>query len=150
MERGSPTCEAPGIAIVRADGTGVAQRIPISDPGIGWISGLAWSPDGSRFALIGEHGSCASYVCYQDGRATSQVFVMDSDGTGLTQITGDPQFHKNADWCPSWSPDGRWITYLHWSVPMFVSSDPQVPARHALSNTQYGFAMCGIAWNPSA
>jgi WD40 repeat protein len=140
---------ARGIVIVRADGTGVTRRIPISDPRITWMSGLAWSPDGSRFALIGEHGACASYVCYQRGITTSQVFVMGLDGTGLTQITGDPQFHKNADWCPSWSPDGKWIAYLHSSAPMFVSSDPQGSARHVLSNTQYGFAVCGIAWNPS-
>jgi Tol biopolymer transport system component len=138
---------ARGIAIVRADGPGIPQHIRISDARITWISGLAWSPDGSRFALIGEHGSCGSFACYQAGTTTSQVFVVNLDGSGLRQLTGDPQFQKNVDWCPSWSPDGTQIGYLHSSVPMVVSLDAESPA-HRLGATSYPYMTCGIGWNP--
>jgi TolB protein len=56
----------------------------------------SWSPDGTRlaFGAFGENDL--------------QVYVVNADGTGLTQLTHDPRTALN----PSWSPDGSQIAYL--------------------------------------
>ena len=36
-----------------------------------------------------------------------QVWVMNDDGSGKTQLTNEPNFSEN----PNWSPDGRWIVF---------------------------------------
>ena len=38
------------------------------------------------------------------------IWVVDSDGTNLSQLT-----HGNTDERPTFSPDGRWVFYQHWS-----------------------------------
>ena len=56
--------------------------------------GPEWSSDGSRIAFTGLW------------RDSSQVFVINADGSNLVQLTRNPNmlcFHV------SWSPDGRWI-----------------------------------------
>jgi Tol biopolymer transport system component len=56
----------------------------------------SWSPDGTRVAF-GAFGD-----------DDLQVYVVNADGTGLTQLTHDPRTALN----PSWSPDGSHIAYL--------------------------------------
>jgi len=57
----------------------------------------AWSPDGSQIAFMsqqpGAHGNDPNY----------DVFVMNSDGTSLSQITDWP----GEDGWPAWSSDGK-------------------------------------------
>lgn len=57
-----------------------------------------WSPDGSRIA----------FVSTRDG-GTSHVFVINADGTGLTEIT---KLAGSAEGAPSWSADGRHIAFM--------------------------------------
>jgi Ca2+-binding RTX toxin-like protein len=57
--------------------------------------GATYSPDGSRIAF---HGN---------GSTNADVFVMNSDGTGIRRITTD-----NANNYPAWSPDGTKIAYV--------------------------------------
>jgi Tol biopolymer transport system component len=55
----------------------------------------AWSPDGQRIA----------FASRRDG--DEEIFVMNADGTGVTQIT-----HNDvADTDPAWSPDGQQIVF---------------------------------------
>ncbi len=42
-----------------------------------------------------------------DADPTSEIFVINADGTGLTQLTDSP----GLDFLPVWSPDGRWIAF---------------------------------------
>lgn len=55
----------------------------------------AVSPDGSRVAMI----------LSKDG--WTDLYVCNSDGTGLKRLTKSPQDESS----PCWSPDGRWICY---------------------------------------
>ena len=53
----------------------------------------SWSPKGDKIVFSGRQG-------------TNQIFIINPDGTGLTQLTSKG---NNED--PSFSPDGRYITY---------------------------------------
>ncbi len=55
----------------------------------------AVSPDGNRVAMI----------LSKDG--WTDLYVGNSDGTGLKRLTRSPQDESS----PCWSPDGRWICY---------------------------------------
>ncbi|HEX5720952.1 MAG TPA: hypothetical protein VF179_32660 [Thermoanaerobaculia bacterium] len=54
-----------------------------------------WSPDGSRI------------VFQSDRNGNSDIYIMKSDGTGLTRLTDRPE----ADQTPAWSPDGTRIVF---------------------------------------
>ena len=93
-----PTWSADGLRIafisdnvysVKVDGTGLTQLTVKSD------GGAAWSPGGSQIAFSRDDG------------VTSQIFVMNADGTGqvkLTSISGHATY-------PTWSPDGLRIGF---------------------------------------
>jgi Tol biopolymer transport system component len=88
-----------GIWVVNADGGNLQRLLRLSslgaDRGVGSID---WSPDGRRFAFTSHSGWIA------------WVYVVDTDGTNLRRLTGNPAgFAWAAD--PHWSPDGRRIVF---------------------------------------
>jgi Tol biopolymer transport system component len=64
------------------------------------VTGLqpAWSPDGTRIAYVASTGGI------------SQIFVMNADGSGQTQVTHETTTTTAASW-PAWSPDGKRIAF---------------------------------------
>jgi len=56
-----------------------------------------WSPDGTKIAF--------SSV---DATGGPDIFVMDSDGSGATQLTS----HEAVNFAPRWSPDGTMIAFV--------------------------------------
>ena len=86
----------PGIYVMNADGSGVEHLVSVRSG-----ARLACSTDGSLFALaIGEGG----------GR--SDIWVVGVDGSGLRNLTMNPDW----DWASSWSPDSRRLVYDSVSV----------------------------------
>lgn len=91
----------------------------------------AWSPDGARIA----------YVSTRDA-AGGQLFVMDADGTGVTNLTPDLDLVG----LPTWSPDGRWVVFARrdpqtydsqlWAAP--VDGSGPVPLAAATPQYRYG------------
>ena len=58
-----------------------------------------WSPDGQRILF-------ARFLDPAEGGTDFELFVINSDGTGLTQLTDNAAFSTtDADW----SPDGQWM-----------------------------------------
>ena len=58
-----------------------------------------WSPDGQRIVFT-------RFLDPAEGGTDFELFVINSDGTGLTQLTDNGAFRTtHADW----SPDGRWM-----------------------------------------
>jgi TolB protein len=74
------------IYIMNADCTGQAYLTNLG-------SRPVWSPDGSKIA-IGKNG---------------EIYVINVDGTGLTNVTNFP----GDDDSPVWSPDGAMIAFIH-------------------------------------
>ena len=67
----------------------------------------AWSPDGRLIAFSSNRSQPDADATYD-----VNIWVVAADnsdkGTHLTQVTTNP----GADTTPSWSPDGKWITYV--------------------------------------
>jgi Tol biopolymer transport system component len=76
--------------------TGQMTPLPESIVGDDWAHDYAASPDGSRLAYVGPAN---------DG--SSQVFIANLDGTGVTQVTRDAEARE-----PAWSPDASKIAYI--------------------------------------
>ena len=80
-----------GIYLMQADGSN--QRRILQDPTVGFVT---WSPDGQRLVFNASKGG---------GRVN--VYVINVDGSGLTQVTD----FSGANTRPVWSPDGQYIIF---------------------------------------
>jgi TolB protein len=80
---------SPQLYKMRSDGAD-ARRITFEGS---YNTSPAWSPKGDKIVFVGRRGS-------------NQIFVVNPDGAGLTQLTSQG---NNED--PSFSPDGRFITF---------------------------------------
>jgi len=62
----------------------------------------AWSPDGRRIVFTSH-----DVTDNQTNSVTTEIYVMNTDGTGLTRLT----FNGEEERGPSWSPDGTKIVF---------------------------------------
>jgi serine/threonine-protein kinase len=96
----SDTPAAPGLYLVRSDGSGEAQRLM---DGKGLPTPFSFSPDGKRlaFCATGNGGSQDIFTAAVEGEAGHQRLGKPELFLGTPYIKGEPAF----------SPDGRWIAY---------------------------------------
>lgn len=77
------------------------ETLLLSDPNISFSS-AALSPDGKRIAVVGStKGS-------KNTNSNLDIYTLNIDGSGLTQIT----FHPAHDYSPNWSKDGKAIYFI--------------------------------------
>ena len=79
----------------------------------------AWSPDGKQLAF-------RRAITTPSGDA-GRIFIVNRDGTGLRQLTPDPQPGDATDYTydsdPSWSADGKRILFWRMSELCFINAD---------------------------
>ncbi|HEV2863822.1 MAG TPA: SBBP repeat-containing protein [Pyrinomonadaceae bacterium] len=118
------------VNVVRADGTAAPSRLVANT---GPISGLEWSPDGSRFAFV----------------RNGALFVMDIDGANQRQLTTPPVTSdgQSSDSDPDWSPDGSKILFtrstINGSNALVINADGTGLVRAANIDQ-----MSNAAWSP--
>jgi Tol biopolymer transport system component len=89
----NPLAVSADIFRMNADGTGLVNLTLLPAR----YEGLDVSPDGSRIAFSSNRGG-----------GFPQIWVVDTDGGNLRQLTTGGTGHYQ----PRWSPDGAWIAYL--------------------------------------
>jgi len=91
------------IHVMSSDGS---DRVRLVVGQSAFLSAPTWSPDGSRIAFASDQSDNAD------------IWVMDTDGGNLVNITN----HEAKDHSPAWSPDGDWIAFasvrdsLYWEL----------------------------------
>ena len=95
-----PSLSPSGALIFECDGaTGQTWRLTHGDATllIDNSSEAVYSADGSKIAFL-----------RADGHGVQQVFTANADGSGITQVSQDP----NGAAKPAWSPDGKYLAYV--------------------------------------
>ena len=124
----------PNVWVMNADGSGLTR---ITNDG--HSTGPSWSPDGTRIAFI-----------RSGGWGKSEVFVMDADGSHVSQLTGGSRVEYGPT---AWSPDGSLIAFhrtVYWDP--YSSTDVITIAPDGSNATQVtdspGIWDNGADWQP--
>lgn len=90
------------LEVIQPDGTGATTLI--SDPNVGNVSGIAWSPNSEQIAFI-----VGIYDFTLDWGFQNEIQVINRDGSGWRKIFEFEAKPTQEDWITeiAWSPDGQ-------------------------------------------
>jgi uncharacterized repeat protein (TIGR01451 family) len=125
--------------VMDADGS---NRTVLTNVSGEYINSYAWSPDSNKLIF--------SASSYSNNTSTSEVFVINADGTGRVNVSGTDGYNTE----PAWSPDGTQISFTraHYFSNSPSTSDiyvadadgtNQVQIAHAEGDTDFG-----AIWSP--
>lgn len=130
------------IYVMNADGSNarhVAEVLEPADP--------AWSPDGSKIAF-----SAGIRLTVGTNEPVTNIYVVNGDGSGLTQLTRDSGRNES----PTWSPDGKQIAFTSnrdavgqpkiWVMSADGSNQREIP-NNAITKSS-GYYDLDPAWSP--
>lgn len=80
------------VHVMNSDGS---DRARLAAGQSGFLSAPTWSPDGAQLAFV------------SDVEGSSDIWVVDIDGSNAVNLTQD----EAKDHSPAWSPDGHWIAF---------------------------------------
>ncbi|MDH4180250.1 MAG: S-layer homology domain-containing protein, partial [Armatimonadota bacterium] len=92
------------IFVINSDGTGLLQLTSATDP----MNESSWSPSISGDGSVVVFVSSADLVTGQNGDGTLEVFLVNSDGTGMQQLTSDAVWSCDM---PAISADGSKVVF---------------------------------------
>ncbi|HVZ39005.1 MAG TPA: hypothetical protein VHI13_06990 [Candidatus Kapabacteria bacterium] len=103
---------------------------------------MAWSPDGNRLAYSG----------LGTGTDSTDIFVVNADGTGRVDVTNDPGF----DIMPAWSPDGRSLAFVrvggdfvgHVSADIWITKDNGLTLENVTNTPGFDAIEICPEWSP--
>jgi Tol biopolymer transport system component len=116
------------IYIMNADGS---NQTRLTTSGIGSYQ-PAWSPDGTKIAFRG-----------YDSQANSDIYVINTNGTGLTNLSNDP---CGCSYTPAWSPDGTQIMFMiedYYTSRIYVMDDDGSNQTQLTNSIEYS-----ASWSP--
>ena len=96
---------------VNADGAGLKQLT--NNAAIDQLP--SWSPDGTKVAFLSHRDNTID----SRGYATSELYVMNADGSNARRITNNTAY----EYSPTWSPDGTKLAYTRESSEQAKTAD---------------------------
>jgi serine/threonine protein kinase len=130
----------PQIYISNIDGTNVTPLTALENGSCQ----PAWSPDGKLLVFISPCTKRADF--FETGYVDSSLYLMNADGTNITQLTNVP----GADFDPAWSPDGKRIAFasMRDGNKQIYTLDVASLAVVRLTVTEPGTETSQPAWSP--
>ena len=127
--------DASGEAIytVGPDAT-TGEALLLADPSLVHYKQLIWSPDGRRLAFVGTLADSLN--------GSSEIFVIDADGSNLVQLTQN----EVDDDSPAWSPDSTQIAFRQADLDASAPVDSSVVVIGAYGS---GARVLGPGANPA-
>jgi Tol biopolymer transport system component len=102
------------VCVVGADGSGLRLVAKAGNPEVGDpTSKLTWSPDGKRLAFASVFSHPGGKYRWRD-LELRVVDVTSGAITRLTRYSHPLTYDGPSDFRPAWSPDGRFVAFLHY------------------------------------